>query len=47
MEKEKSLFIQLPTVIFEFWIVPVYLICRLWKSLVFFVLVAIPFFKIS
>lgn len=47
MEKEKSLFIRFPTLISEFWIVAVYLICCLWKSLLFFVRVAFPFFKIS
>lgn len=47
MEKEKSLFIQFPTLISEFWTVPVYLICCLWESLLFFVLVAFPFFKFS
>lgn len=47
MEKENSLFIQFPTLISEFLIVPVYLICFLWKSLLFFVPVAFPFFKIS
>lgn len=47
MEKDKSLFIQFPTLISEFWIVPVYLISCLCKSLLFFVLVAFPFLKIS
>lgn len=47
MEKKKSLFVQSPTLISEFWTVPVYLICHLWKSLLFFILVAFPFFKIS